>query len=108
VPFINTALAGQYIPLAISTGPCPPPTIVTVPNVVGMYYYDAQLAILGAGCEIAPVVWGFAPPPGGVNPQFVYNQSPGAGYQSTSPIQVTINVEGFPIISSTGVIEPEP
>jgi hypothetical protein len=43
-----------------------------------------------------------------VNPQFVYNQSPGAGYQSTSPIQVTINVEGFPIISSTGVIEPEP
>jgi len=30
---------------------------IYVPNVVGMYYYDAQQALLGAGFMIAPPSW---------------------------------------------------
>ena len=61
VPFINVSYAGQYIPLIISEGPPPQPQIITVPNVVGMFYYDAQQALLHAGFRIDEPIWGFAP-----------------------------------------------
>jgi hypothetical protein len=60
VPFINTSFAGQFIPLIISLGPAPAQEIITVPNVIGMYYFDAQQALLHAGFFIDEPIWAFS------------------------------------------------
>lgn len=138
VPFINPALAGQYIPLLISKGPPPAPTIYTVPNVVGAFYYDAQLAILDAGFYTAYPTWAFGQstsslPPvtidstvitidstivtidgfAGVKttttlPQYVLTQSVPAGTTFTQPVQITIVVAGFPVTNQPGIVVPVP
>jgi len=51
----NAAIAPSFSFGLLSLPPPPaPPGSVIVPNVVGMYFYDAQLALLGAGLRIAP------------------------------------------------------
>ncbi len=51
----NAAIAPSFSFGLLSLPPPPPPLgSIIVPNVVGMYFYDAQLAILGAGLRIAP------------------------------------------------------
>jgi hypothetical protein len=107
VPYISTAYAGQYIPLVISLGPPPGPKVYTVPNVVGKFYYDAQLAILQAGFFIAQPVWGFSPPPA-PDPQYVYAQSIAPGTQFPQPVQIIINVQGFPVVNQPGIVVPVP
>jgi hypothetical protein len=129
VPFLNVNYAGQYIPLVISNGPAPGSTILTVPNLVGLFYYDAQLAINDAGLLIAPPIWvltsppapprsdfafgisgfgvgsfGVTPlPPPGVLPQYVVSQSIPAFTQLTQATQVTITVSGFTAINQPNI-----
>lgn len=135
VPYINPAYAGRYFPLIISNGPCPVPLYTTVPNVIGMFYYDAQLAILDAALRIAQPIWGFASTVQGsigwtadsttitadssitvdsstviqnfpVNPQYVYAQSIPPGTTVLQGSQVTITVQGFPVVNQPGIIVP--
>ena len=105
VPFINPALAGQYIPLVVSNGPAPAPTLVTVPNVVGKYYYDAQLAILQAGLLIQPPKFVIN---NSVNPGYVISQSLVAGTQVSPQTPMSITVSGFQVVNQPGVIVPVP
>jgi beta-lactam-binding protein with PASTA domain len=105
VPYINAAYAGQYIPLVISLGPAPAPKVLTVPNVVGMFYYDAQLALLDAGFLIGQPLWALS---GTVLPQYVISQSLPAGRQVTTQTQVLITVAGFPVVNQPGIIVPVP
>jgi hypothetical protein len=101
VPFITALNAGEYIPLTISEGPAPPPTLITVPNVVGKFYYDAQLAILDAGFLIAAPQWVLN---SGVLPQYVISQSIPAGQQFTQATQITIVVSAFPVTNQPGIV----
>lgn len=105
VPFITSALAGQYIPLVVSNGPAPVPTLVTVPNVVGKYYYDAQLAILQAGLLIQPPVFVIN---NSVNPGYVISQSLVAGTQVSPQTAMSIVVSGFQVVNQPGIIVPVP
>lgn len=105
VPYINVAYAGQYIPLTISNGPCVGSTPLTVPNVVGLFYYDAQLAILDAGFLIGPPIWALS---GTVLPQYVISQSIPAGTLVSNQTQILITVSGFPVINQPGIITPVP
>jgi beta-lactam-binding protein with PASTA domain len=101
VPFLSTAFAGQFIPLTISGGPAPRPTPITVPNVVGLFYVDAQLALLHAGFLIAQPQFVLSST---VLPQYVISQSIPAGTVFTQQTQVTIVVSGFPVTNQPGVI----
>jgi beta-lactam-binding protein with PASTA domain len=100
-PFLNPAFAGQFMPLLISNGPAPAPKPVTVPNVVGLFYYDAQLALLHAGFLIAQPQFVLSST---VLPQYVISQSIPAGTVFTQQTQVTIVVSGFPVTNQPGVI----
>ena len=104
-PFMSSAFAGQYIPLVISNGPAPAPKIVTVPNVVGLFYYDAQLALLNAGFLIAQPAFALSAT---VLPQYVISQSIAAGTQFTQQTQVTIVVSGFRVTNQPGISVPVP
>ena len=84
--------AGSVLNLIISNGPAPPVAPLIVPNVVGMYYYDAQLALLEAGIRTAPPNIVIAP---GVNPGYVTAQSLVAGTPVTGQPQCIITVSGF-------------
>ena len=105
VPFLSSAFAGQYIPLVISQGPAPAPKIITVPNVVGLFYYDAQLALLNAGFLIAQPAFALSAT---VLPQYVISQSIAAGTQFTQQTQVTIVVSGFRVTNQPGISVPVP
>jgi beta-lactam-binding protein with PASTA domain len=105
VPFLSTTFAGQYIPLKISNGPAPATTALTVPNVVGKFYSDAQLALLQAGFLIAPPQFVLSST---VKPQYVISQSVAPGTQFTQQTQVTIVVSGFPVTNQPGVVVPVP
>ena len=105
VPFINPIYAGQYIPLVISEGPAPPSTVLTVPNVVGKFYYDAQLALLQAGFGIDEPIWVLSST---VLPQYVISQSIPAGTTFTKQTIVRITVSGFTAIMQPGVPEAVP
>jgi beta-lactam-binding protein with PASTA domain len=105
VPFLTTALAGQYIPLTVSEGPAPLPVTRTVPNVVGLFYYQAQLSLLQAGFLIAYPTFALSST---VLPQYVISQSIAAGSQFTQQTQVTIVVSGFSVLQQPGVPTPVP
>jgi beta-lactam-binding protein with PASTA domain len=105
VPYINVSYAGQYIPLTISNGPCVGSTTLTVPNVVGMFYYDAQLALLDAGFLIDQPLWALSTT---VKPQYVISQSLAPGTQVTTQTQILITVSGFPVINQPGIVTPVP
>lgn len=96
---------GSYVPLTVSLGPAPIPTLVTVPNVVGKFYYDAQLAILQAGLFIAPPTWVLSTT---VNPQYVISQSLTAGIQVTPQTLLSIVVSGFSVLQQPGIPTPVP
>jgi beta-lactam-binding protein with PASTA domain len=98
-PLLGTTPPGTYLPLTISQGPAPPATLSTVPNVVGMYYYSAQLALLQAGCLIAFPTFVIAPT---VNPGYVTGQSIAAGTQVNPQTLVTITASGF-LVPNQGV-----
>jgi beta-lactam-binding protein with PASTA domain len=104
-PLAAAALAGSYTPLTISMGPAPTPVIITVPNVVGKFYYDAQLALLDAGFLIAQPTFALSST---VLPQYVLSQSIAAGTQFTKQTQVTIVVSGFSVLQQPGVPTPVP
>jgi hypothetical protein len=102
VPYLNTSYAGQYIPLVISNGifPVPPGPPARVPNVVGMYYFDAQLAILDAGLLIAPPIPVISST---VLPQYVVSQSLPGGTEVPQQTQITITVSGFTVLQQPGI-----
>ena len=105
---------------------------LTVPSVIGMYYYDAQQALLSAGLCIAPPVPVLGTPGGvfgftadsdvtadsdatadeGANdfspmsPGYVLNQSISSGSQVPQQTQVTITVIGFQVINQPGILVP--
>ena len=104
-PLLSSAPVGSYVPLTISDGPAPAPTLVTVPNVVGKFYYDAQLALLQAGLLIAPPNWVLSST---VLPQYVISQSIAAGTVITPQTQVSINVSAFSVINQPSKPTPVP
>jgi beta-lactam-binding protein with PASTA domain len=95
---------GRVLNLVLSNGPAPHVTQSVVPDVVGQYYYDAQLAILAAGMLIAPPVWSLSE----VSPGYVIAQSLAAGTLVNPQTQMTITVSGFPVINQPGVVVPVP
>jgi beta-lactam-binding protein with PASTA domain len=99
--FLSRVYAGQYIPLTVSNGQAPPARARFVPNVVGMFYFDAQLLILRSGLLVGPPSWVVSPT---VNPQFVISQSIAAGTLVAEQTPVTIVVSGFPVMNQGGVI----
>lgn len=94
-PLLSAAGPGSYIPLTVSQGPAPPITQATVPNVVGKFYYDAQLALGQARLLIAPPIFVLSST---VKPQYVISQSIAAGSVVAEQTQVTITVSGFTVI----------
>ena len=104
VPFLSSAYEGQAIPLVLSNGPSPTPRQAIVPNVVGLYYYDAQLAILNASLLTAPPVWVLA----AADPGYVTAQSLAAGATVNQQTQMTITVSGFPVVNQPGIVVPVP
>jgi eukaryotic-like serine/threonine-protein kinase len=104
-PFLSTNFYGQYIPLTLSQGPAPPITQALVPNVIGMLYSDAQLALGNARLLIASPVWALSAT---VKPQYVISQSISAGSQVAEQTQVTIVVSGFSVTNQPGVVVPVP
>jgi hypothetical protein len=94
-PPLLTSPPGSYVPLTVSQGPAPPVTQAIVPNVVGMFYVDALLAINNARLLIAPPVWVISST---VLPQYVISQSIAAGTLVNEQTQVTITVSGFTVV----------
>ena len=106
VPFLSSAYAGQYIPLTVSGGPPPAGRQYLVPNVVGMYYYDAQLLIRDRGFWTATPTWVLSST---VLPGYVISQTgPTPGTFVTQLIQINITVSGFPVTNQPGTIVPVP
>jgi beta-lactam-binding protein with PASTA domain len=101
VPFLSSQYAGQYIQLTVSNGPAPPARTRFVPNVVGLYYYDAQLLILRSGLLTAQPTFVLSSI---INPQFVISQSIPEGTAVNEQTQVSIVVSGFPVTNQPGVI----
>jgi hypothetical protein len=92
------ALPGSIVIINMSLGAGPPARAgyAMVPNVLGMFYYDAQLAILEAGFRIAPP--NFVAPvasPTVPFPQYVVAQSIPGGAFIAVQTQITITVPGF-------------
>jgi beta-lactam-binding protein with PASTA domain len=94
-PLLASAPPGTYVPLTISEGPAPPVVTALVPNVVGKFYSDAQLALNNARLLIAPPIWVISSI---VLPQYVISQSIAAGSIVPEQTQVTITVSGFTVI----------
>jgi beta-lactam-binding protein with PASTA domain len=105
VPFLSSAYAGQYIPLVVSGGPPNPGRTYHVPNVVGEYYYDAQLNILDGGFWIALPVFVLSAT---VLPGYVISQSIPANTTTQVLQQIVITVAGFPVTNQPGTIVPVP
>jgi len=112
--------------------------VLTVPPVIGKYYGQAQLDLLGAGFLIAEPTWVLpaAYPTGGIvtadsditadssvtadalaTPQnapelslpfYVIAQSLPAGYQTSAQVLVTLQVIGIAVVNQPGVVVPVP
>jgi len=104
-PALLSATPGSFVPLTVSEGPAPAPKIMIVPNVVGKFYPDAQLALLQAGFLIAQPTFVLSST---VLPQYVISQSIAAGAQFTQQTQVAIVVSGFSVLQQPGVPTPVP
>jgi serine/threonine-protein kinase len=91
-PSPGEANYGTLVYLTVSNGPAPKATSATVPNVVGRYYYDAQLAILDAQCTIAAPNWIVSAT---VEPGYVISQSVAAGTVAPIGEQVLITVSKY-------------
>jgi beta-lactam-binding protein with PASTA domain len=104
-PLVNSAPVGSYVPVIISEGPMPGPTTLTVPNVVGKFYYDAQLALLQAGFLIDVPTFVLSST---VNPQYAISQSVAAGTTFTQQTLITITVSGFSVTNQPGIVVPVP
>jgi beta-lactam-binding protein with PASTA domain len=104
-PLLASAALGSYTNLLVSQGPAPPPVVITVPNVVGLFYYQAQLALLQAGFLIAYPTFALS---NTVLPQYVISQSIAPGTQFTQQTQVTIVVSGFSVLQQPGIPTPVP
>lgn len=100
VPLLTSTPPGAYVPLTVSQGPAPPTLTATVPNVVGMFYYDAQLALGTARLLIAPPVFVVSST---VLKQYVISQSIAGGSVVPENTQVVITVSGFPVINLPAV-----
>ena len=103
VPFMSVAYAGKYIPLVISNGPAPGSITLTVPDVTGLFYYDAQLKLLQAGLCIGQPVWQLATHVGN---EYVISQSIPGGTVVPNQTQVDIVVANYAIVDSMGVTVP--
>ena len=93
--FQQTPAPGTPVPVG-STVVVTLPLQQVVPNVVGMYFYDAQLALLQAGFLIAAPV--LADNPGETIPLgTVMSQSipPGTAYPAGTQVQITITVIAY-------------
>jgi beta-lactam-binding protein with PASTA domain len=90
---INLLISAGAAPVPPVPVPIVPPTTL-VPNVVGKFYIDAQLAILNAGLLIALPSWALSSTS---SPQFVISQSLAAGSRVNQQTQMTIVVSGFPV-----------
>lgn len=106
----KAALAGLggYVNLIISAGPAPvsPVTpspgvgVTIVPNVVGLYYYDAQLAILNAKLLIQAPTWVLN---AAVKPGYVISQTLTAGSTVNQQTGMAVVVSGHPNINTQGI-----
>jgi beta-lactam-binding protein with PASTA domain len=100
VPYLTTPG-----PVALEVSAYPPrvANMVYVPDTVGMFYYDAQLAILDAGLLIAPpnlVISSL------VLPQYVISQSLKEGTQVAQQTPMTITVSAFTVVQQPGIPTP--
>jgi hypothetical protein len=97
--------AGQSVPLVISGGAPTTGTTVMPPNVVGKYYYEAQLQILGHGLRIQFPTFVLDPV---ITPGRVISQSLPVGVPVPQETLMTIVVSGFPVVNQPGVTVPVP
>jgi beta-lactam-binding protein with PASTA domain len=104
-PPLLSATPGSYVPLTVSQGPAPSKVTALVPNVVGRFYYDAQLALLNARLLVAQPIFALSST---VLPQYVISQSIAAGSVVAEQTQVTIIVSGFSRLQQPGVPTPVP
>jgi beta-lactam-binding protein with PASTA domain len=104
-PGLLSSTPGSFVPLTVSQGPAAPVTLATVPNVVGKFYYDAQLALGQARLLIAPPIFVLSAT---ITPQYVISQSIAAGSVVAEQSQVVITVSGFPVINQPNITVPVP
>jgi len=104
-PALLSSTPGSFVPLTVSQGTAPPVTQALVPNVVGKFYSDAQLALGQARLLIAPPVFVLSAT---VKPQYVISQSMAAGLLVAEQSQVIITVSGFTAIVQPNVSVPVP
>lgn len=93
-PLLSSFPVGSFIPLTISQGPAPAVTTVTVPNVIGKYYYEANLALLQAGLLIAFPTFVLSST---VLPGYVTAQSLASGTIVGPQTLVTLTASGFSV-----------
>jgi beta-lactam-binding protein with PASTA domain len=105
VPLLASAPVGSYVPLTVSQGPSPAVTLAIPPNVVGKFYYDAQLAILQARLLIAFPTFVLSST---VKPQYVISQSLPASVPVAEQTLMTLTVSGFSVTNQPGVVVPVP
>ena len=92
---------GSYVSYTLSLGPNPP-VITDAPNVVGQYYYDAQLAILDASFLIQPPTFVVSST---VLPGYVISQSVAPGTPNAGQTPISITVSAFRVIPATLALE---
>lgn len=95
--------SSQGVQLFVSIGPPNPVVTSTVPNVVGMKFLDAQMALVAAQCAVATVTWQINNT-GGI--ARVLSQTPAAGGPVTEWTQVSLVVASGPavIYPNTGAL----
>lgn len=104
-PLLGVDPPGSYQNLVISNGPAPPAVTATVPNVLGEYYYQAQLDLLQARCLIDLPTFVNAP---GVVPGIVTGQSLPGGTVVPDQTRITLTVSGFLVTMQGGLVVPVP
>jgi beta-lactam-binding protein with PASTA domain len=100
-----SATPGSFVPLTVSQGPAVLPPTALVPNVVGRFYYDAQLALGQARLLCPQPTFALSAT---VLPQYVISQSIPAGSLVAEQTQVTIVVAGFSVLQQPGIPTPVP
>ena len=101
----QSPLGGTFAPagsivifnLSLGAGPPAPAGYGVVPNVLGMFYYDAQLALLGAGFRIAFPRFKLPASPAFL-PQYVIGQSIPGGAIVALQTLIKIDVNGFTVV----------
>lgn len=102
-PLLLSAVPGSYVNLVVSQGPAPPVPTTIVPDVVGLYYFDAQLAILDAALLTATPNLALSTT---VLPGYVISQSLTPGTTVNQQTQMTIVVSGFTVLQQPGIPTP--